>query len=266
MVYIPPSYDGTADYPVFLTLHGRGGTARGMDKFSNMNPIADEKNFIVVYPDGYKRSWHDDRNSGPASDDNIDDINFFNQLLDQVETDYVVDKNRIYACGMSNGGFMSLSLACHLSNRIAACASVTGIMGLNPISYCANAKPTAIMLVGGTTDPIVPYAGGEISGGSNSIGFQEAFEYWRDQNNCLDVVTDSSWADQVISDGTTVITHRHTSCDSNVSVILYEVVNMGHTWPQGSQYLKEKTIGKVSQEFNGAREIADFLLQFELKE
>lgn len=265
-VYVPPSYDGSKAYPVIFTLHGRGGTARGMDKFSGMNPVADDMDFIVVYPQGYGRSWHDDRDYGPAFDEGIDDIQFFNELLDQIENDYVIDTNRLYACGMSNGGFMSMSLACNLSNRIAAVATVTGIMALDPISYCSDAQPTAIMLIGGTGDPIVPYEGGEISDdGSSTIGFEEAFEFWRDQNNCLDEVILEDWADQDSDDGTTVTTHRHTACDSSVTVILYEVNEMGHTWPEGQQYLREKHIGKVSQEFNGAQEIATFLLQFELK-
>ena len=187
--------------------------------------------------------------------------------MDQIISDYAVDTNKVYACGMSNGGFMSMSLACHLSDRIAAAATVTGIMGLEPDTYCSDARPTAIMLIGGTGDPIVPYEGGEISdNGSFTVGFQEAFEFWRDQNNCLDEVEDEDWADMDSNDGTTVTTHKHTSCDSSVTVILYEVNDMGHTWPQGQQYLREKRIGKVTQEFNGALEIATFFLQFELKE
>jgi polyhydroxybutyrate depolymerase len=264
-VYTPANYDASKEYPLILTLHGRFGTAKGMDKFSGMNPIADEKEFIVVYPDGYKRSWADDRQFGPAFEDGIDDYAFFNALLDQLIADYPIDEDRIYACGMSNGGFMSLSLACHLSDRIAAVAAVTGAMGPGPEDYCNEAKPTAILLIGGVDDPTVPYDGGDISEGSITIGFPAAFEFWRDQNQCVDTVKDSVWNDMDDSDGTTVITHSHISCDSMVNVVLYEVEGMGHTWPQGTQYLKEDRIGKVSQEFNGARTIADFLLSFELK-
>jgi poly(3-hydroxybutyrate) depolymerase len=93
-----------------------------------------------------------------------------------------------------------------------------------------------------------------------------SFEFWRDQNNCVDLVKDSIWPDQEISDGTRVITHEHIACDSSVIVKLYEVTDMGHTWPQVNTILSEKRVGKVSHEFNASREIVEFLLQFELKE
>ncbi|MBK9529210.1 MAG: hypothetical protein IPO41_13055 [Acidobacteria bacterium] len=53
---------------------------------------------------------------------NIDDVDFISTLLDTIESKYKIDKNRIYASGLSNGGMMSYRLAAELSNRIAAIA------------------------------------------------------------------------------------------------------------------------------------------------
>ena len=263
-VYTPSNYDAANEYPLIFALHGRGGTGRSMDKFSGLNPVADEKGFIVCYPDGYEKSWADDREHGPAFVANIDDVAFIDELIDELSTNYSINQKKVYACGMSNGAFMSLSLACHLSNRIAAVAAVTGNMAPDPASWCAPGGPVPVLLIGGVNDPIVPYSGGEIDGGSECLGFPSSFIFWRDNNGCFDLSQDSTWTDVDTDDGTTVIVKSHFNCDSAVNVMLYEVNGMGHTWPQGTQYLREATIGKVSQEFNGAEVVADFLLQFEL--
>lgn len=263
-VYCPKDYDSAKKYPLVFVLHGRFGQGKATDKATNFDLVADEKGLILCYPDGYKKSWVDDRHTGPAADAGVDDIHFFDQLLNQLISDYSIDEKRVYSCGMSNGGFMSMSLACHLSNRFAAVGSVTGNLAPNPTSYCSDAAPTGILLIGSPSDPISPYYGGPISDESDALGFPETFEHWKNLNNCGDPVQDSVWNDLVPDDGTTVITHTYSNCDSSVKVVLYEVQGMGHTWPQGFPFFKESTVGRTSQEFNAASVIADFLLEHEL--
>lgn len=263
-LYLPEGYDDSQEYPLVFVLHGRFGQAEGTDKFTRFNPVADDKGLILCYPDGWKRSWNDDRGQGPAFEEGVNDYNFFESMIDEIATEYSVDESRVYSSGMSNGGFMSMSLACHLPHRFAAVAAVTGNMAPNPETYCTNGTPRSVMLIGGVDDPISPYDGGFITDESEALGFPESFEFWRDYNNCTDEVQDSAWADVHSRDGTNVLVHSHVSCDSSTQVILYQVVGMGHTWPMGTQYLKEKRIGKVSKEFNGAEEIANFLLMHEL--
>lgn len=265
-LYLPADYEPSQTYPLVFVLHGRLGTGKSMIKFASMNPEADETGVIVCYPDGHKRSWADDRNTTPASQDGVDDIAFFNALIDQIGSEHLIDGQRIYACGMSNGGFMSVSLACHLSDRIAAVAAVTGNMAPDPAAYCTNTSPIGILLIGGTDDPVSPYNGGIIneSEGSEALGFPACFDHWVAQNSCVDAVRDSVWTDMDPDDETTVVVHSHSSCNSGVTVALYQVNGMGHTWPQGPQYGFESNIGTVSQEFNGSRVILDFLLEHTL--
>ena len=46
---------------------------------------------------------------------------------------------------MSNGGFMSYHLACNLSSKIAAVASVTGSMSVQTYDSCDPSRPIAVM-------------------------------------------------------------------------------------------------------------------------
>lgn len=263
-LYFPQNYDSSKKYPLVFVLHGRFGQGKHTDKATYFDLVADQKGLIVCYPDGYKKSWVDDRHTGPAAEAGVDDIRFFDQLLTQLSATYAIDENRVYACGMSNGGFMSMSLACHLSNRFAAVAAVTGNLAPNPATYCSDAAPTGVLLIGGVNDPVSPYFGGPITDESDALGFPLTFEHWKNVNGCVDPALDSVWIDHVPDDGTTVVTHTYSNCDSSVKVVLYEVIGMGHTWPQGFPFFKESTVGKTSQEFNAAAVIADFLLEHKL--
>ena len=53
-------------------------------------------------------------------------MDFINELYSYLLFLYNINTNKIYSTGMSNGGYMSYQLACHMSDKIAAIASVSG--------------------------------------------------------------------------------------------------------------------------------------------
>ena len=120
-VHLPPSYEVGTPTPLIIAFHGGGGDGEGMELLTHMDEISDRERFIVVYPDGINRNWNDGRSQiNPG----VDDVGFVRDLLDQLGSDYSIDTKRVYATGISNGGFMSYRLAFDLSGRFAAIASV----------------------------------------------------------------------------------------------------------------------------------------------
>ena len=120
---------------------------------SDMRPIADTANFILVYPqarpdpsDGNSFNWI------PKVPGTFDDVPFFSSLIDTIASNYQIDQNRIYACGYSLGGDMSFELGCKLNNRIAAIAPVARTMQANPNSFCSPVHPTGVLTILGTDD------------------------------------------------------------------------------------------------------------------
>jgi polyhydroxybutyrate depolymerase len=110
-IYVPASYDGSTNFPLLFNLHGGGGTIAFQIGISDMSPIADTANFIVVYPqarpdpsDGNSFNWIA---KVPGT---FDDVPFFSSLIDTIASNYQIDQNRIYACGYSLGGEMSFAL------------------------------------------------------------------------------------------------------------------------------------------------------------
>jgi len=80
----------------------------------------------MVYPNGTKDGSNQPFWNAGISSGLVNDIAFLSALIDSLDLTYNINLNRVYSTGMSNGGFMSHTLACELSNRITAIASVTG--------------------------------------------------------------------------------------------------------------------------------------------
>src|SRR5882672_10047955 len=116
--------------PLVIALHGGSWQGAKMEVVSELDVTANRHDFIVVYPDSIggdkpvDHRWADGRGTTKADVDGVDDVAFVSALIDQLSAEYSIDLSRVYATGISNGGFMSHKLACELSDRIAAIAPV----------------------------------------------------------------------------------------------------------------------------------------------
>ena len=140
------------DIPLVIYLHGYGWTAEQDMNYTRLYEVADTTGYIVVYPSGapYWNSGISDNPDLATSD--VDDVGFINALIDTLSAQYSIDFERVYACGYSNGGFMSYKLACQLSNRIAAIASVGGVMPNSLMKNCNPLRTMPILEIHGTND------------------------------------------------------------------------------------------------------------------
>ena len=255
ITYVPA---GSTDYgkmPVIISLHGRLGTADRQMKFANFKPIADREKVIIVCPQGIDRSWNDGRET-PANTKGINDVKFIDQLISYIIDIYNADASRIYVTGMSNGGFMTSRLACELNSRIAAIAVVAASMDKD-MSYQPT-KPMPAMYIQGTKDPLVPYAGGLMRKGAKGAiyGHEDILKKWAVADNC-DNKPEITTLPVKVDDGTSV-TKEEYSCPNGLKVIGFTVVDGGHTWPGGSQYLPKFIIGPRSKNINACEEIWKF--------
>jgi polyhydroxybutyrate depolymerase len=195
-------------------------------KHSNFNEIADVNNFIVVYPEGLTFEWYTHWNVGGwTNGSTVDDVGFVNSLLDDLEVNYNIETNKIYATGMSNGGFMSFLLACQLSERIAAVASVIGSMTPETYSACNPSHQIPILQLHGTADDIVPY-----QGQSDMIAIEDALSYWVEYNQTDSVATMTLIDDIDTDDGSTVEKYIYGNGNNGAKVVHYKVLNGGHDW------------------------------------
>lgn len=219
-LHLPPDHDISNEYPLVINMHGLGSNAFEQEIYSNFNRISNANNFIVVYPNGVNSSWNSGFGTG------VDDVKFLSALIDTIDINYNVDLTRVYSTGMSNGGFMSYSLACELSDRIAAIASVTGSMTRNALSNCNPNRPVPVLQFHGTDDNVVPY-----NGNGQITGIEEVISYWIEQNTCNNEAVITAIEDSNMEDESTVDFYAYNGCIDEPRVELYRIENGGHTWP-----------------------------------
>jgi polyhydroxybutyrate depolymerase len=225
-LYVPAIYTGASARPLILNLHGYTSNAQQQQLYSNFMPIADTANFLMVFPNGTFSSGQRFWNAGLSSA-LVNDIAFLSALIDSLDLTYNINLNRVYSTGMSNGGYMSHTLACELSNRITAIASVTGsIFNTQYGSNCHPMRPVPVMQIHGTNDPTVPYIGS-----STSMPIDSVVKYWVTKNNCNPVATFSNVPNTSSTDGCTAEHYRYLNGTSGSSVELYKIIGGTHTWP-----------------------------------
>src|SRR6185503_17665674 len=114
-VHVPSSYDPTRPMPLVLNFHGYSSNAQQEDLLSQMSAKADSAGFIAIHPEGTNSSWNAGACCGMAVQQNVDDIGFVKDILATAADKLCVDAHRIYATGMSNGGFLSNRIGCELA-------------------------------------------------------------------------------------------------------------------------------------------------------
>lgn len=264
ILYLPSTYDGITEIPLIFVLHGGGGKPWGMFELADFRPIAERDTVALVYPEGIDKAWNDGRPSD-AGADAPDDVEFFRQMCIYLRDNFAIDTSRIYATGISNGGFMSSRLGCELSDWIAAIAVDAATIEANTIAPACNpGRVVPAMYIHGTEDGLVPIEDGEMTVGNGGFILSHAasLQLWAGINAC-DSLPETTNLPDIADDGTTITETRYLNGTNGAEVVGYVVTGGGHTWPQGKQYLRERIIGKTSQDMNGCEEVWAFLRRWQ---
>ena len=258
-IYIPAVYNSNTAVPLVFNFHGYTSNNMAQEVYGDFRPIADTANFIVVHPQGTvilgSTAWNTfDLASTP------DDVSFVSDMIDSLKANYNIDLNRVYATGLSNGGFMSYDLACKLNSRIAAIASVTGSMIPSHFASCSPLRPTPIMEIHGDADAVVPYSG---TGGLIPFTHIDSLvKKWVTQNNCNPTPIMNQVANINTTDGCTAEHYEYTNGNNGSTVEFYKILGGGHTWPGTSIMIPSN--GNTNMDFNASKEIWRFFRKFNL--
>ena len=255
LLYVPQSYDPARPTPLVLSFHGAGLWGAGQKEISRWNEVADREGIIVVYPSGVKdggpRIWR--VQNGPQL---MEDVRFVAALIDTISASYNIDRARIYANGLCNGGGMSFVLSCTLSDRIAAVGLVAAAHTL-PWTWCADRRPVPMISFHGTADTQTPYKGG-VSWIAPSA-FPDIATWaanWARRNRC-----DGTPRDSVIAPD--VVRAEYVSCAGDAGVVLYTIRGGGHTWPGGGP-LPEWFVGRTSTSIDATAVMWEFFREHPL--
>ncbi len=230
-----PSRASRADaLPAVIVFHGGGGSAQGTRKQTRMSAKGEAVGFIAVYPQGSGPfaarllTWNAVTCCGRAMHQRVDEMAFVRALLDDLQAVANVDRARIYATGISNGGMMAYRVACELADRFAAIAVVAGEM--TTLDDCRPARPMPVLVIHGTADRNLPYDGGVGAAAlapHQARSVAAAVEFWRRSDAC------AGEGQTVRSGAVTRLTFA--PCADGSAVELVTIEGGGHSWPGGDR-------------------------------
>ena len=209
--------------PLVVMLHGVTGSGEQAETSYGWDPLADSAKFVVAYPDGVGQAWNGHGCCGQPARENIDDVGFITAIVGRISAAMGIDKARVYATGMSNGGIMSYALACN--------SSIFAAIGPNSatqLDACAAPHPTSVIHIHGTADRLVPYNGGHGASFVDGPSIADVNAFWRNADRCgpPDITTNAP------------VTTSTAACADRRNVVLITIEGGRHQWPGGTTALE----------------------------
>lgn len=240
LVHLPPSYQPGTPTPVVFAFHGGGGhMALQAGAHYGLTEKADQAGFVAVFPNGHSRlpggklaTWNAGACCGSARDANSDDVGFVRAIMARLPDHVSVDRQRIFATGMSNGGMFSHRLACDMADTFRAIAAVAGT---DNTLQCHPSQPVSVLHIHARDDTHVLFGGGagpdafrDRSQVTDFTSVPETVARWVQRNQC-------SGATQRVLAVPGASCDAYATCAGNTQVQLCVTDSGGHSWPGGSK-------------------------------
>src|SRR5688572_28081860 len=184
LVYVPKTLASAGltsrPIPVVFMFHGSTASAEAAAFYytqTRFEELADRDGFVVVYGNGVPEARHPGAEAPMAKGGFLPgcrmdhegegiDVTYVRMILSQLETELNVDRSRVYATGLSQGGGMSFQLALEAPDLVAAIAPVAPVP-FQPsgqwLRFC-HPKPgyedVSIAMLASTHDRFISYAPG----------------------------------------------------------------------------------------------------------
>ena len=270
LVFLPGSYleSDYREFPVLIGLHGYSGTASGfeLETTKGLNLMAEEKEVIVIYPQGsyftsdsngqenFVSSWNDIvSNADPLEGKPLkcsrerldypkppecknfnfcawtscnDDLGFLKSVIEEISLNYRTDNSRRYMIGMSNGGAMVYRFACKNADLLTAAAIVSSSIPVGTV--CKDNVSLPLLIVYGEKDRTTPPNGQKSYDGFFYESVEKTFSSWANDQNCEDNIYNLESED--LKKRNVSCSFRQ-NCKNDSEVRICEVKDGGHFWP-----------------------------------
>lgn len=245
LLHTPKSYRSDRPLPIVIAFHGYGSQGKDLAASSGLDDLADQQGFLVVYPDGLDRRWNLTEGTFGGLFNRVDDVKFVSALIDHLTQIRAINPRRIYAMGVSNGGFLVQRLACEPSTRIAAFASIVATLPGQQQTNCKSSNPVSMLMINGTADWKVPWEGGRPPKVPYGwiLSVPASIEFWRQHNQCSAKVIKQA-VNQLVD------IERYPTCQAQSEVELVTLKGVGHLFPRGG--------GGRNQLINGSAKVWTF--------
>ncbi len=253
-LYVPETVRAKgAPAPLVLVLQGAGPGFDIMD-ITRITPIADREGFAVAFPAAVGDLWNDGALRVLGSNTGSD-VAFLRRVVADIDAKELrIDRSRIYAIGISNGGMMSLRLACDAADLFAGVGAVAANMPKGLAPDCRPSAPVSVIVINGTEDPIIPYRGGgvrlmRVMRFGEVLSTEETMSLWARLNGCGAPAPPVPLPDNDPGDDSRAVQIDYGGC-RGARLRLVRVEGGGHTWPGGMQFMPSLLIGPVNRDID----------------
>jgi len=273
-VFVPGSLPDDEPPPMVMWLHGGTQSMREVMPPSRSGSafwptLAETERFILLVPNGYNEAgqdafgddqgWNDCRAGSEAIGSARDDVAFLTALLDHAVESMGVDPDRRFVSGASNGGMMTYRLMEESPQHVSAAAVF--IANRPDPSECDPAGISVpLMMVNGTADAFMPYAGGPVANNRGTVaGSRETLQYWLDlagldEPDAVQTLPDLQPADDSVIE-------REIYRNDSTEIRYYSVQGGGHAMPSIAlplDSMADSIFGPNNRDLEGAREAWSF--------
>ncbi len=248
---------------IIFALHPSRSTGLQFQKQTSyeFERIADESGFLIVYPDGFEGHWNGCRAAAmyDANVLGIDDVGFLSAIVDRLVTKYGADREKVFAAGLSNGGHMAFRLALETPEMVRGIAAIAASLPKEENMACTpEGKAVSVLIMNGTSDPVNPYDGGEVSiyglaGRGLVRSTDETAEYFRS----LEAAEANHQESGEVPDDSGSAVQRTLFRHGETSVMQVRIRDGGHTIPHPTSTFP-RFLGPTSRAFNGPEMVAAF--------
>lgn len=229
---VPVAYDGTADLPLLVVLHGYTSSGAAHQTYFGLDSLVNTAGVFLLTPDGTRdsrgnRFWNATDACCDLEGAGVDDVAYLKDLIAAVGREYQVDPGRIYLMGHSNGAFMAHRLACEDALGVAAIVGLAGATWQDP-ARCVPAAGVSVLAIHGSADRTIRYDGGQIAGRAYP-GAVGTMERWAAAGGCGTPVEapPALDLDGAVPGAETSVT-RWTGCSDGLGVELWTIAGGGH--------------------------------------
>jgi polyhydroxybutyrate depolymerase len=260
--YIPQGYEKKSKLPIVFFLHGAGASAQiGVDVLGpQYHARAERDQAIVVYPDATSKRWNDKLGGTNPLTDSINDVGYLTSLIDMFIKDFKGDPARVYFSGSSNGGMMTYRLSVDIPEKITAIAPFVSTISKEVVDQFPNSKPMPIIITSGTADSVIKWGGGNIRVTRTPyiLSADDNVAYFVKRNGANPKAKITTLPDIEPGDNSTVEIQTY---KGKYDVILYKIINGGHTHPTLREPGKPLVPGR-NMDYNSFERVWDFLLSY----
>lgn len=252
VVFVPPQAEAFRSLALIMSFHGGGSHAEQQQDLSRMDRLARKEGFAVVYPNGTGvletrlLTWNAGTCCGYAQKHRVDDVAFSLAVIEDVSRRIRIDRRRVFATGMSNGGMMAHRLGAEAASTIAAVAPVAGGM----VTNARPSRPMPVMHFHSVDDPRALYDGGlgppHPLSGSRVLhpSIPEVMQRWARIDGCARRATTGPTTKRGEHTATRI---TYTGCRGKASVVHWKLTGAGHVRPGGKQDVREELLGAPTQ-------------------